>query len=230
MNQPGPQHGPAQPHGEADALVAHTHHLPNLVRTTQAPDSIRVDAIALLSRAASLLAAHAHAGPYAVEQLAPPGDGRITLAPADRTRTAPYSPLLGRRSPTAPPSSCQAIDGVVHGRIRFSPTHAGPMGPVHGACIAALFDEILALSVLAKGEVGYTRSLEVSFARPTPLDAELEFSAECTGREGNHPFSRAQLTHAGKITASAVVTFAWPTGAGQARIEPGAAPLLNTAG
>lgn len=190
-------------------LIEETHTLLNLVRTTQAPDDVRAAASALLAQAAALLQAHAYTGPYAVEQLAPPGDGNIVFDAADLRLTVPYSPLLGRANPLAPPSCCRAVDGVLDGNITFSPVHAGPMGQVHGSIIAGLFDEILALAMLARGEVGYTRTLEVKFLRPTPLGSEIAFSAECGAREENRLRAKAQIMSAGKITATATATFAW---------------------
>lgn len=190
-------------------LVSELHALLNVVRTTKAPADVQALAAARVIELTAQLQPHAHPGPYAVEQLAPPGDGRIVFDAADVAGTVPYSPLLGRRNPTAPPSRCWAEDGVLQGTITFSPVHAGPMGQVHGAVIAGLFDEILALSMLARGNVGYTRSLEVRFARPTPLGRELEFRAECAARDGDVLRASAELTSGGRVTASATATFTW---------------------
>jgi acyl-coenzyme A thioesterase PaaI-like protein len=190
-------------------LIEDTHCLLNLVRVTQAPEDVREAASALIAQAAALLQPHAYPGPYAVEQLAPPGDGHIVFDASDLRQTVPYSPLLGHQNPTAPASHCRAVDGALVGDIAFSPVHAGPMGQVHGSVIAGLFDEILALSMLASGEVGYTRTLEVKYLRPTPLGTRIDFSAECGAREDKTLHAQAQISAGGKVTATATATFAW---------------------
>jgi acyl-coenzyme A thioesterase PaaI-like protein len=162
----------------------------------------------LLRKAYGLLEPDLWPGPFAVEQLAPPGDGRLTWDTADLRRTVPYSPMLGPLNPLSPAVRCWTVDQVVHGTVTFSPIHAGPIDTVHGGMVAALLDELLAMSTLAKGVVGYTKSIALRYHRPTPLGDELTLWAECAGRSGRHLLATAEVRAGSTVTASAVGTFA----------------------
>jgi acyl-coenzyme A thioesterase PaaI-like protein len=191
----------------AQRAVRSAHRVAELVRTTQAPQEILDRAAALLEQVEQLLAPQAWPGPYAAEQLAPPGDSRLVYDPDNLCATVPYSPLLGARNPISPAAACRAEGDVLKGRIRFGALHAGPINTVHGAMVAALFDEILALANIVKGHVGYTRSITVNYLKPTPLGEDLEFSAECAGLSGRNLLASAELRARGEVTATASAIF-----------------------
>ena len=74
---------------------------------------------------------------------------------------------------------------------------------MHGGVVAALLDELANLAVLAFGHVGYTKTLTVSYRRPTPLGVELELWAHTAGPTGEAFLTSAELRHDGRVTASA---------------------------
>ena len=191
---------------EPGSLQALTHQLLNHVRNAEIDVRLAGDVAALLALARAKLAPHVWGGPYAVEQLRAPDEGfRFRADPL--AETIPFGPLLGPRNPIAPPSRIWLEGPVVAGVIRFSPVHAGPMGLVHGGALSGLLDEILALAVLAKGFVGFTRSLDVQFFAPAPLGEEIALRAECAGRAGSELLARAELRFGGKLLASGAGIF-----------------------
>jgi len=201
--------GAADACGDIDDLqvVRATYRVAELVRNMRASSQTRVHVHALLGQIASLLEPDSWPGPYAVEQLMPPGSGRLVYDPDNLALTVPYSPMLGPRNPISPEVQIRADGEIVTGRIRFSALHAGPMNAVHGSAVSALFDELLALAMIATGYMGYTRSIDVQFLKPTPLSQWLDFTAQFTGLSGRNLFARAELRMNDELTASATGTF-----------------------
>ena len=122
----------------------------------------------------------------------------------DLRKTVPYSPILGELNPTAGQAVLWAEGDAVRGTVTTSPIHAGPIGMVHGGIVAALLDEIANLAVLVSGNVGYTKTLTVSYRRPTPLGVELELWAHTAGRTGDAFLTSSEVRYDGRVTASAV--------------------------
>lgn len=108
----------------------------------------------------------------------------------------PWSPVIGRLNPLAPPVELALRDGVVHGRVRFGTPYEGPPGCVHGAVVAAAFDQLLAIVNVANGQPAMTGTLTVRYRRPTPLHTELRFEAHMDRVEGRKVFAVSTL-HAG---------------------------------
>ena len=69
--------------------------LANAARASNAPEEVTEQVRALSEQARALLDKHIWPGPYAVEQLAPPGDGMLVWEPGDLRKTVPYSPISG---------------------------------------------------------------------------------------------------------------------------------------
>lgn len=178
--------------------------LANAARASNAPEEVTEQVRALSEQARALLVEHTWPGPYAVEQLAPPGDGKLVWEPTDLRKTVPYNPILGELSPIAGQAKLWVDGTAVRGTLTARPIHAGPMGAVHGGIVAAILDELSSLAVLAFGVVGYTHTLTVSYRRPTPLGAELELWAQTSGPTGHVVLTSAEIRHAGSVTASAV--------------------------
>jgi acyl-coenzyme A thioesterase PaaI-like protein len=185
-------------------LADEINRLASAVRTSDAPPDVATQVRTLAVQARGLLEPHSWAGPYAVEQLAPPGDGTLTWLPGDLGATIPYSPILGHSNPTAGRARLWIEDDAVCGTVTTCPIHAGPIGTVHGGVVAALLDELANLAVLACGHVGYTKTLTVDYRRPTPLGVELQLWAHCAGRTGDVFLTTAEVRHQGRVTASAV--------------------------
>ncbi|MWA04900.1 hypothetical protein F8568_031935 [Actinomadura sp. LD22] len=185
-------------------LARELHELANAARTATPSEDVTERVCALLKEARALLAEHVSPGPYAVEQLSPPGDGTLTWDPSDLRQTIPYSPLLGHLNPISNQAAVWADGDVVRGSITVSPIYAGPIDTVHGGALAALLDELASLAVLAKENVAYTQSLAITYRRPTPLGAKLELWGQTAGRTGDTFLTATQIRHAGKVTVSAV--------------------------
>jgi acyl-coenzyme A thioesterase PaaI-like protein len=185
-------------------LAVEINELANAARISNAPVDVAEKVRMLTRQARALLEQHAWPGPYAVEQLAPPGDGMLVWQPDDLRRTIPYSPFLGDLNPVSGRAKIRADGDAVRGTVTLSAIHAGPIATVHGGVVAALLDELTSLAIMATGGVGYTQTLTVSYRRPTPLGAELQLWARTAGQAGKVFLTSAEVSHDGQVTASAV--------------------------
>jgi acyl-coenzyme A thioesterase PaaI-like protein len=113
------------------------------------------------------------------------------------------SPVCGRLNPLAPPLSIDRVDGEVQASVTFNVAYQGPPGCVHGAFVAAVFDELLGIANATSGNPGMTGSLEIRYRRPTPLETPLRAVARHTGREGRRIFAAGSLYAGDEITAEA---------------------------
>lgn len=66
-------------------------------------------------------------------------------------------------------------DETASGRVAFPLVYEGPPGLVHGGFLAVFFDSVIQHQNCVSGLSGKTRSLEVTFRRPTPVLTELRF-------------------------------------------------------
>lgn len=113
-----------------------------------------------------------------VSSLRAPSPGAIRR-PFDPLR---FNPVSGTCNPVAPPLRTWKItvgpDGPdgrrTGGRVRFGSAYQGPPGHVHGAMIAAMYDDLLGMSQLAPG---FTGTISVTYRRPTPLQRDLDVAA-----------------------------------------------------
>ncbi|MEU4312284.1 hypothetical protein [Nocardia sp. NPDC024068] len=64
------------------------------------------------------------------------------------------------------------------GRIIFPLVHEGPPGLVHGGFLGVFFDAVVQHHSCAIGVTGKTRSMTITYRRPTPLLVELRFEIE----------------------------------------------------
>lgn len=69
------------------------------------------------------------------------------------------------------------------GRVIFPMVYEGPPGLVHGGFLGVFFDCVIQQHSCAVGRAGETRSLTVSYRKPTPLDTELGFDIARTEDE-----------------------------------------------
>ena len=70
------------------------------------------------------------------------------------------------------------------GRVTFPLVYEGPPGLVHGGFLAVFFDCVTQHQSCAAGRTGKTRSLTVTFRRPTPILTELRFDIVRARRDG----------------------------------------------
>jgi hypothetical protein len=70
------------------------------------------------------------------------------------------------------------------GRVTFPVVYEGPPGLVNGGFLAVFFDCITQHQSCAAAKTGKTRSLTVTFRRPTPILTELRFDIARTQADG----------------------------------------------
>jgi hypothetical protein len=75
-------------------------------------------------------------------------------------------------------------DDIASGRVTFPVVYEGPPGLVNGGYLAVFFDCITQHQSCAASRTGKTRSLTVSFRRPTPILTELRFDIARSEDEG----------------------------------------------
>lgn len=109
----------------------------------------------------------------------------------------PFSPQIGLSNPLAPPVRVEIDDDdTVRGTVNLDAAYEGPPGCVHGGIIASLFDEILGIANITAGLGAMTGTLTIKYRSPTPLKADLVFTARNVGVEGRKVFTNGTL-HAG---------------------------------
>ena len=114
----------------------------------------------------------------ALSSLHAPAPGAVVRA-YDPNR---FNPVTGIANAIAPPLVMWHVpddeDGPdgrrSQGRIRFGPAYQGPPGHVHGAMVAAMYDDLLGRSQLSAGFTGW---ITIRFRKPTPLNRELQLKA-----------------------------------------------------
>lgn len=89
----------------------------------------------------------------------------------------PYDIVLGIYNPLALPVEMTWEPPRAVGHARFDGPYEGPPGCVHGAVLAAVFDQVLNIANLMSGTVGPTANLSLEYRRPTPLHEPLVFEA-----------------------------------------------------
>ena len=171
----------------------------DLVVRPGAPPGVLADAAEHVERAVERLEASTR--PWRASMPARP---RVNLAPH---QFFPFSPMIGRYSPLAPPVRCRVQDGRVVGRAELGAAYEGPPGCVHGGIIAGLFDEVLGVANIAAGVGAMTGTLTVVYRSPTPLYTELRLEARTETTE-RRTVRAAGTLHAGdRLCAEAEGTF-----------------------
>lgn len=114
-----------------------------------------------------------------------------------------YDYVMGRWNPLAPPLHIDWEDPRSVATATFGRPYEGPPGCVHGAAIAAAFDQVLNVANLMSGSAGPTARLTIHYRRPTPLYRELRFEGWVDRREERKVHSRGHLLVDGKVTVEA---------------------------
>ncbi|MEV6337822.1 hypothetical protein AB0M12_24235 [Nocardia vinacea] len=90
------------------------------------------------------------------------------------------------------------------GWVTFPLVHEGPPGLVHGGFLAVFFDAVVQHQSCVVGLTGKTRSLNVTYRRPTPILVELRFEiVRSVGETGIE--STARLILDDEVLCTAVV-------------------------
>ena len=115
------------------------------------------------------------------------------LDPGDPNSMLPFSPITGRYNPLSAPVEIEIVAGPparIVGRVTFGSPYEGPPSGVHGAVVAAVYDEVLALAAIASNAGGPTATLTVRYRKLTPLRAPLRFEAWTDRIDGRKAFVR----------------------------------------
>jgi hypothetical protein len=92
---------------------------------------------------------------------------------------------VGAYNPCFPEYTFDHLDReTASGRVTFPLVYEGPPGLVNGGFLAVFFDCITQHQSCAAALTGKTRSLTVTYRRPTPVLTELRFDIERTEDEG----------------------------------------------
>ncbi|MGV0791692.1 hypothetical protein [Mycolicibacterium sp. XJ1819] len=102
---------------------------------------------------------------------------------------------IGAYNPCFPEYTFDRLDAdTASGRVTFPLPFEGPPGLVNGGFLAVFFDCVTQHHSCASGRTGKTRSLTVSFRRPTPILVELGFDIVRVESDGRVT-STARLLH-----------------------------------
>ncbi|BBX21260.1 hypothetical protein MTER_06710 [Mycolicibacter terrae] len=115
---------------------------------------------------------------------------------------------VGAFNPCFPEYRFDHLDAeTASGRVTFPLVYEGPPGLVHGGFLGVFFDCVIQHQSCAAGLAGRTRSLLVTYRRPTPILTELDFDIARTEFERGIA-STARLLHGGEVLCIGEVTTA----------------------
>jgi hypothetical protein len=160
-------------------------------RFGEAPLAQTVAAAGAIRRLGALLLSLEHAHPTVDTIVAQIGEWESELSAAVPPDSAPrigvdeagaqrvyldHATDIGAFNPCFPEYHFDRLDGeIASGRVAFPLVYEGPPGLVHGGFLAVFFDSIIQHQNCVIGLSGKTRSLQVTFRRPTPVLSELRF-------------------------------------------------------
>jgi len=188
----------------SEAINQDVSQLINDLRCSNAPDEVLAEATRHIQQAMITLRPWLQQG-EGWSTISMGGDiPRVPWREDDLTAAMPYSPISGKRNPIAPPVRMwKAGNNEVRGEVIFSPTYAGPPDSVHGGIIAAVFDEVLAMSNIVSGTAGFTGTLTIKYRRKTPLNTPIELWSMNVRQDGRKQLCRGEMRVNGEVTASA---------------------------
>lgn len=92
---------------------------------------------------------------------------------------------VGAYNPCFPEYTFDHLEAdTASGRVTFPLVYEGPPGLVNGGFLAVFFDCVTQHQSCASGRIGKTRSLTVTFRRPTPILTELGFDVVRSESDG----------------------------------------------
>lgn len=115
----------------------------------------------------------------------------------------PLDVVLGPYNPLALPVEMSWEAPVARGRATFTSPYEGPPNLVHGAIIAASFDQVFNVANIKTGVAGPTAFLHVEYRRPTRLHVPLVFEGWVDRTEGRKSFCHGRIVQDEQITCEA---------------------------
>lgn len=160
-------------------------------RFGEAPLAQTIAAAGAMRRLSSLLLSLESSHPTVDEMLMKFAEWEFELAAAAPVDSAPrigdaendprrvylnHATDIGAYNPCFPEYRFERLESdAAAGRVSFPLLYEGPPGLVHGGFLGVFFDCVIQHHNCRTGLSGKTRSLGVTFRRPTPLLAELTF-------------------------------------------------------
>jgi acyl-coenzyme A thioesterase PaaI-like protein len=117
------------------------------------------------------------------------------------------SPLNGIMNPMAPPVTYEYGHNSITAKARFHEGYQGPPACVHGGLVAALLDDALGRTRHLTGRNCVTGSLNISYKRPTPINADLTVEARIDEILERKFLVTGEIMYDGQVTASASAVF-----------------------
>jgi len=164
---------------------------PDVTRFGEVPLDQTVAAAGAIRRLSSLLLSLEHPHPTVEAIIAQISDWESELSAAVPPDCAPrigadddgsrrvyldHATDIGAFNPCFPEYRFDHLDGeIASGSVNFPLVYEGPPGLVHGGFLAVFFDCVMQHQNCAAGLSGKTRSLQVTFRRPTPVLTQLRF-------------------------------------------------------
>ncbi|OMC53594.1 hypothetical protein A5747_19035 [Mycobacterium sp. IS-836] len=177
--------------GQAAPASAGTHAASPDAKFGEAPLAQTMAAAGAMRRLSSLLLSLEHDHPTVDVMLARFAEWESELDAAAPTDYAPrigemdddprrvylnHATDIGAYNPCFPEYGFDRLDAeTAGGRVAFPVVYEGPPGLVHGGFLGVFFDCVIQHHNCVTGLSGKTRSLLVTFRRPTPLLTELRF-------------------------------------------------------
>lgn len=122
---------------------------------------------------------------YASNRAAGPGSRSGPAPPESPRDLFQYDYVLGPYNPLALPLRSEWREPTAYCRGEFSHPYEGPPGCVHGAVLAAAFDQVFNVANMMSGAAGPTGRLTIHYHKPTPLNTPVVFEAEVVSRSGS---------------------------------------------
>lgn len=116
----------------------------------------------------------------------------------------------GHSNPAAPGLRMWHVGDETHGTVKCTWAFEGPPGHVHGGWVAAIFDHFMGVAHMRCGKPGMTKSLEVTYKAPTPLNKELTLIARQEAVSERRTKVEAEMFDGDTMTATAVAYFVKP--------------------
>lgn len=134
------------------------------------------------------------------------------LATSDTRHTLPYSPVSGPCNPIAPPLQpvYDANTVTLAATVNCNRAYEGPRGLVHGAVIAGIYDQLLALLTTCSGKPSHTAWLTIQYSQPTPLHETLHFRAWIDRQQGRKTWIKGECLFNGNTLTEAEGLFIQP--------------------
>ncbi|CAA0109003.1 Uncharacterised protein [BD1-7 clade bacterium] len=189
-----------------NALVAEARQLIDFCVENTAPENALLDAAQTLAALNKQLSTF-HGTHTGKER--PHKNFNFAIAKQTPQDILPYSPITGEFNPIAPPVQVNFDENeqVLSGTVICGRAYEGPPHCVHGAVIAGIYDQLLAMASACCEKAGPTAYLTTNFKRPTPLYTEITFSAWVAKAEGRKITIKGQCVADGEILSDAEALF-----------------------